>query len=304
MDNVKGQNMSIAFVKEFYPEIGVPVETIPYLTYYSSVLDGDERFHDIVDRFMAEDGTSTADILKEVAETAAAKDVHAYTAHLIFYAFCAEIMLAKYHERGIAEDIFWDSNRDLTWKCRECLECFGIPGTSVGDWHADFYRLRRFALGRLQYEHRPYPYPEYTKAGITIKKGNDVLNVHIPSCGPLTPEKRQDSYRRAWEFYHKDFKDGIVPIGCSSWLLFKGHEDFLPPTSNILGFLHDFDLQASSEKDRFSEAWRVFGRYAKYPPEAWPRDTSIRRAFADRILSGGKTGSGYGIFLFNGEKKL
>ncbi len=296
--------MSIAFVKEFYPTIGVPEETIPYFTYYSAVLDDDERFHAIVDRFMAQDGTSVSDILAEVAAVAAEKEIHTYTAHLIFYAFCAEPMLAKYRERGIAEDIFWDSNRDLTWKCRECLECHGVPGTSVGDWHADFYRLRRFALGRLQYEHRPFRAEKYTKAGITINKDDDVLNVHIPSCGPLTPEKRMDSYRRAWKFYHKEFKDDIVPIGCSSWLLFTGHDDFLPPTSNILGFLHDFDILTSSESENFSNAWRVFGRYAKYPPEAWPRNTSIRRAFADRILAGKKTGSGYGIFLFDGEKKL
>ena len=34
----------------------------------------------------------------------------------------------------------------------------------------------------------------------------------------------------------------------------------------------------------------------------WPEDTSMRRAFKNHVLSGGKTGHGHGIIVFDGEK--
>ena len=91
-------------------------------------------------------------------------------------------------------------------------------------------------------------------------------------------------------------------IGCGSWLLYPRHREFLPEKSNILKFLNDFEIVSWEEKENFGDAWRVFGRYADLPFEQLPRDTSLRKAFAEWLCSGRKTGSGFGFIIFDGEK--
>ncbi|NLB36646.1 MAG: hypothetical protein GX824_05005, partial [Clostridiales bacterium] len=89
---------------------------------------------------------------------------------------------------------------------------------------------------------------------------------------------------------------------CGSWLLYPAHEFFLPKGSNILRFMHDFEIVRSRETDEFNNAWRVFGRYANLPYNELPRNTSLRKAYANWLESGNKAGDGYGIFIFDGEK--
>ena len=48
--------------------------------------------------------------------------------------------------------------------------------------------------------------------------------------------------------------------------------------------------------------WRIFGKDAGLPAEQLPRDTGLRRAYADWIQKGGNVGGGYGILFFDGEK--
>ena len=95
-----------------------------------------------------------------------------------------------------------------------------------------------------------------------------------------------------------------MPFCCGSWLLYPPHYDFLPPQSNILKFMDCFDILRWEDADEFSDCWRVFASYKDLPPAELPRDTSLRRAFADRLIAGGKTGHGFGAFFFDGENIL
>jgi len=57
----------------------------------------------------------------------------------------------------------------------------------------------------------------YEKCGNTLKRGDTVINFHIPSAGPLTDEKRLDSYKQAYKFFGG--KDGEpMAFVCGSWL--------------------------------------------------------------------------------------
>ena len=85
---------------------------------------------------------------------------------------------------------------------------------------------------------------------------------------------------------------------CGSWLLYPGHEEFLPKNLNILRFMHDFEIIESREKENFDDAWRVFGRYADEKPENLPTDTALRRAYAERLRAGKPTGYGVGVIVF------
>ena len=66
--------------------------------------------------------------------------------------------------------------------------------------------------------------------------------------------------------------------------------------------MNDFNLISSEEKDKFGDAWRVFGKSAELAPEQWDENTTLQKAFKKHILNGGKTGGGYGVVVFDGEK--
>ena len=129
-----------------------------------------------------------------------------------------------------------------------------------------------------------------------------MLNIHIPSNGQsLSDEVRLDSYKRAKEFFFPDAK-GPIPFICSSWLLWPEYEGCLPKGSNIVRFRHDFTIVDAKADEDFSDGWRIFGAAAKKEVSEWPRDTSLRRALAEFTENGGRHGSGYGLFFFDGEK--
>lgn len=226
-----------------------------------------------------------------------------YTLHFIFLINCTDILLENYKKKHIDEQIFWDSMDDFRCKLLECREVKGIWGTFVPWWYEGFLHMERFALGRFQYEERQFDEDRYEKNGMDLNRGDRVYNFHIPSSGGrFDKEARTDSYRRAYEFYGYGEKGGIMALVCSSWLLYKGLRDILPPGSNILDFMKDFDVVSSADTDQFDDGWRIFGKYCGLPPERLPADTSLRKAVAGRLSAGGKMGTGFGIILFDGDK--
>ena len=209
----------------------------------------------------------------------------------------------RYAEKGIDEAIFWKSIEDMRWKLRECMDCEEVWGTFVPHWYRGFFEMTRFGLGRFQFEKTDFDADYYEKCGNTLKRGDTVINFHIPSAGPLTDEKRLDSYKQAYKFFGG--KDGEpMAFVCGSWLLYEGHREFLPENSNILRFMDDFDIIRSADREKFSDGWRVFGKYSNGSVDDLPEDTSIRRAFKQRLQQGKPTGYGYGVFFFDGEKIL
>jgi len=297
--------MSTAFLNTFFHTLPLPEQYIPSLLTYAAQLEAQSEWAALLTRMMEKQYDKYPDdMAKPIIALGERIGCHAYTAEFLFFACAAEPLLARYKAAGISEDIYWDSMRDLLWKFRECLDVHNIPGSFVAHWFPGFFHMKRFALGRLQFEHQTFREESYSRAGVTLHRGDDVINIHIPSAGPLTKESRMDAYRRAYNFYIGEFSGDILPIVCNSWLLYPAHRVFLPAHSNILSFMDDFDIISSAETETFSNAWRVFGADAAKSPADWPQDTSIRRAFRDRILSGGKVGSGYGVILFDGEKIL
>ncbi len=128
-----------------------------------------------------------------------------------------------------------------------------------------------------------------------------MLNVHIPSSGPLLPELCLDAYRRAYAFYPELCRGGILPIACSSWMLYPAHFSFLPPESRIRTFLSDFHIVSSSVLEDFSYGWRIFGADADKAPCDLPERTSLQRAYKRFLCGGGRPGCGEGLLLFDGE---
>lgn len=243
---------------------------------------------------------------QDAAAAGAVAGVHEYTAQFLLYACLAEPLRLRYKEKGIDESIWYDSMMDLLYKLDECHALHGIWGTFVAFWFDRFFEMTRFALGRLQFETTTYYLTDvYNGHGITMKRDEKtVLNLHIPSGSPLRHEDVLDSYRRAYHFYNSLTINGLLPIICGSWLLYDRMKEFLPADSNIIRFQNDFEIVNNIENPGFSECWRIYNMEYPGDPALLPRDTSLRRRYADWLAAGGVSGAGYGILWFDGEKVI
>lgn len=258
------------------------------------------KIDEATDHFLNAEGRSYEPPLNAIAE---ATSIHRYTVDLVFLLLMAPIMQKRYQAANISEAIYYDTLRDLTAKLNECKRVHGIVGTFVTWWYPDFYKCRRFALGRLQYERLPFPFDDYKG---TVKKGDVVYNCHIPSLGPLTEESVLDSLRRAHAFYKSELKNNILPVYCSSWLLHPSTaEHCYPHASNLRAFYEAFDVISVSDDARNPDFWRVFD--CNFSPEAFttaPTRTTLQKNIKKMIQSGQPMGHGKAILLFDGKKIL
>lgn len=303
------------FIVDFMKRYNYPETAVKEFIRLENRLDEEKTFGDEMDelqkKYLSDTAVDLGEFIKEVEKLAQKKNENKYTLDFIFILNCTPWLYNEYRKKNIPEHIFYDTMNDMKCKLIECMDCKSVPGTFVGDWFGGFFEMRRFAFGRFQYEiikdydcHGMDGYK--TKSGFVLKKGMTVINFHIPSSGiSLTDEVRMDSYKKAYEHYKYLFPDGNVVFRCESWLLYPGHKEFLPEKSNILKFMDDFDIFIYKSHKEFTSAWRVFGKYADMPLELWPEDTSLRKAYVDRLKSGGDVpGWGEGVFVFDGEKIL
>ena len=229
--------------------------------------------------------------------------LHRHVVDFLFLMAASERLRENYRAAGLSDALFWDTIADLKYKLIECHDVYGIWGTFVAFWHPWFYTMRRFKLGRLQYEAIPFEHSEpVTVGGYTVHPGDTVYNMHIPSCGSLNRAARIDSYKKAYAFYKDQLGGKPMVFACKSWLLFPGNREILPPTLNMVDFISDFHIYKSEEYDEFYDKWRVFGKDFEKLDTELPEDTTQRRCFKQWLLAGKKTGGGEGLFLYDGEK--
>lgn len=240
------------------------------------------------------------EILSETDRAAEIAGVHKYSAELMIFILFSKHLRALYRERGISDRIWFDSMCDLKWKLWECKAVKGSWGSFVAGWFPGFFNLTRFALGRLQFEIVEFD-GEYEKDGKRLKKGDKVINVHIPrTLTPLDKKSRDDAYAQAAEFFSGMTDGAPIAFVCSSWLLYPEAEKILPAHSNIRGFMADYDIIRSKvdEEGDYHNMWRLFDMDFTGDFKDYPEDSSLRRAYKKFLLDGNRTGSGYGVFFY------
>ncbi|MBE6697428.1 MAG: hypothetical protein E7581_02785 [Ruminococcaceae bacterium] len=226
--------------------------------------------------------------------------IHNHTTDLLLFICLSKHLRELYAQRGIDDAIWHDTVLDLKYKLEECKLVRGVRGMFVAFWMPGWFKMTRFALGRLQFEIVDFG-REYQKDGITLGKESKVLNMHIPRSGlPLSKELYEDSFARAKAFFQKQLPpdqcpDGKVPFVCHSWLLYPRMTEFVSERSNVLRFMKEFEILSWDDSDGES-LWCLFDT-AERNPDRLPTNTSLRRAFVQRLKSGGRVGWGYGILF-------
>lgn len=243
------------------------------------------------------EGNSFNDVLASLTEKCG---LHRYTVNMVFWLYAAIPLRYVYAQKRLDLEIYYASMKDLRYKLKECRDVYGICGTFV-DWFKLFYLCKRFALGRLEYERQPFALDFYKDI---LKKGDTVINMHIPSSGKLVPSDVLASLKKAYEFFADEVRaDGTLVFHCDSWML---HTPMATAVygdgSNMKAFYDLFDIIEVRNAESFSNFWRVFGMPNGTEYSKAPTDTSLRRNIISYANDGGVFGSGRGIILFDGEK--
>lgn len=231
------------------------------------------------------------DVLVRMGSLAGACGESAYTMYMLPYLCLLEPARARYAAAGLDEAVYTESFADLLWKSRECHKIYGVWGSFVAAWFYRFFALKCFALGRLQFEWTDF------RADAPLARGERVINVHIPSCGPLRASECEDSYVRAAHFFGLGSKT-VVPFVCDSWILHPLCAG-LTGSSGIRQFAADYKLLYTIDDPDCTDMWIIFGRPWDGNPAALPEDTALRRVFKQHLCSGGVVGRGYGLYLRN-----
>lgn len=220
---------------------------------------------------------------------------------------CCERTYGIYREKGIPDEIFYDTMSDITIWAENFKKKFGYPGFGAVDWICHHLNATLFRLGRLQFQLYRTRFPDYTERThireAPIKQGKRCLYVHIPQGKKLDYEECVDSFRRSKEFFREFFPNykycGYI---CESWLLYPGNRAVLPPESNIMKFQSLWNI-VSWDIDQSQAIERIFHPKCIGDIEFYPEDTSLRRAAKKWLLSGNVLGIGFGMIKADDEEK-
>lgn len=255
------------------------------------------EFLNIVKKYDSDD-FDFQNMLDDVKILAEKTDICPYTAYMLLFICMSPKLHSRYIEKGIDNKIFYDTMQDLRYKLEECRLVHEKTGTFVPRWYKGFFEMKIFALGRLQFEINQTWF-DCEVNGTKIPKGTKVLSVHIPRTGTkLEHSLVIDSHRQAAEFFKDEFDGNIIFI-CNSWLLYPWNRAVLKDGSNLAEFYDDFTIVSSGEYENYSEVWRLFDCLYDGNPDKLPNDTSLRRAYIERIKDGLPIGHGTGVILYD-----
>jgi hypothetical protein len=131
---------------------------------------------------------------------------------------------------------------------------------------------------------------------VALKRGDPVLDMHVPAEGALTVEALRDAMRQAEEFFDNYYPQRpFVAYICDSWLFSPQLEAMLPPNSNILRWQRQGYL-LPNEEDRESFLTFTFGAKTIDLATA-PQNTRLRRAVVAHLAANGRLCCGLWVLL-------
>lgn len=257
-----------------------------------------EIFMELLKRYEDDMNCDFEAIREGMKELSAKAELHEYTGQLLLFICLSKQSKEYYKDADLSEEIWFTTMCDLKYKMIECKEVYKICGTFVAPWFERFFKLERFGFGKLQFELIPFGM-EYSKGDINLNPDSTVINVHIPRTGTrLERESMVSAYQTAADFFKEKLDGNPIVFVCWSWLLFPRNKEILSETSNLYAFISDYDVFFHEEYPDYSEVWRLFDVNYDGNVDHLPQNTSFRRAYADWIRNGEKTGFGYGVYVY------
>lgn len=200
----------------------------------------------------------------------------------------------QYRQQGIPEEIWVD-----TMKCFSRFVGENFESSGVYRFDRDFWAFRQlsmalFRIGTLEYEMRAYSGETIEAGGLTIREGDAILSLHIPSDAVLTRESLDESYGATKAFFGRYYPDFSYKCGwCHSWIISPHLKELLPAASKILVFQGDFILTKVDDDAQGYRSWLF--KTSSADVTGYREDTSLQRRAKAHLLSGGKIGEAAGI---------
>ena len=201
------KNLDLDFMALLMDKTGFPQEAKASLLESARAMEDKGQAPALLEALDAfyQNGFSTKDAQPAIDAMAEKAALSPYTVWMLFLMQGAKRAKGDYEKKGVGEEIFWATFSDLRYKALECKENHDVWGTFVAFWYPIFYSCDIVKLGRLEYENRAYDGPAYEKNGFSLRPGDKVKSIHIPSSGePFNREARMDSYRQAYAFFKEE----------------------------------------------------------------------------------------------------
>lgn len=189
------------------------------------------------------------------------------------FALAADRVRAAHRDRGIPAEVSDASLADLGRQMAIHRRVFGTSGLETHGWLTQIWGGGIVDVGRLQ--------GEWLAA--------ETVGLHIPETGPLRPAEVDASLARIRADWGTWFGERPRRAVCSSWLLDPQLAEWLPASSNIVGFQRRFTLRPGGSVDDQGPLYFVFRRRGLPVPDGLaelPRDTVLQRAVADHLAAG------------------
>ncbi|MBP5405030.1 MAG: hypothetical protein J6Y74_03690 [Clostridia bacterium] len=237
--------------------------------------------------------------LVESADKIAAKcALSPYAVYLVVLILLSESSKKVYADRDVSSEMWRRNMFDLKYECDTCILVRGVYGTDCPLWPKSFFAATRFTFGKLQFETGRLGKP-YEKDGIRLRPDDRVIFIHIPRTGErLLPEDVDAATQAASRFFKERYGIEDVIFACHSWLLYPENKNILSETSNLYSFISRFEIIHVEEDTTYKDLWRLFDMEYKGDADALPRDTSLRRAYAERVKAHKPLGAALGVWVY------
>lgn len=272
----------------------------------SECKDARERFSRIVSGYEKNVKYITDELVSEVKIIADAAKIHQYTAQMVLFIALTKKLRERLGQLKVSKKNIIGTISDFKYKIRECEAIYGMVGIQQWEWYVRFFDLRIIAIGRLQFEVKEYNGKTYKKGDKVLTKGDTVLGIHIPRSGePLDEKLCNRAYKEAKAFFCPLLGVTDIAFYCVSWLLYEKNREFCSEGSNIVKFMNRFDIVETVEciNPNATTMPFIFLKKCGTPTNELPRDTSLRRAYAEHLEKGGFLGEGKGIFFLQEPQK-
>ena len=200
--------------------------------------------------------------------------------NLLSFLFMCESLKERYAQKGIAEKILYSTLSDIGTWLDVWSEIKGEMYLGELPWLQNHLSMKLFRLGRLQFcmEQCHDDYPEYD-----LKKGDPVIEVHIPALEALSIDACEESFAMAREFFAKYFPEfNYRYFICHSWLLDSTLQNLLKEDRNIIRFQKMFTIVSSHPSDailRYVFKWNTTGRNLKFAPISTDFSASVKQEY-------------------------
>lgn len=195
--------------------------------------------------------------------------------------FCAAELYAWYREKGISEEIYFDTMKCFTRFIEECKTMTGVYAFDRDWWTSRQVGGTLFRIGALEYEMKEF-------------NGQPVISLHIPSDANFTEESCNSSIAMAKDFFATYFEEyADADYICHSWLLAPELKELLCENSNILKFQRRFKIQKVDYGDTGYIEW-VY-KVKNCAIQDLPEKTSLQKRMKQYLLQSNQIGLGLGI---------